>query len=345
MNTKSILLIVLAGLFFTACSAPGDAATATPEAIPTVIADDTIIAEGRVEPIQYAEIAFTATGMVGEVMVKEGQAVKQGDSLIRLGNENDSSYTAAQLELANAQQAMDELVNSRGADFAQAVIDLHDADKEYTRADNYLHYLKTSDSVPQTNYTVKLVQTSRGYEYKPEADSFKGPASDEWILNAENDLALKKATLDNAQRTYDSLKDGPNAEQLPVLEARLAAAKAAVAAFTVTAPFDGVVAEMNAKVGSTINAGEVAVVIADTSKWIVITTDVTEIDVVKLSEGQAATVTLDAIPDVDLNGEILLIGQNYSENQGDVVYKVTVLLTDTDPAMRWGMTAAVKFAQ
>ena len=345
MNTKSILLIVFAGLLFTACAAPSAAGTETPEAIPTVISDDTIIAEGRLEPIQYAEIAFTTSGMVGELMVKEGQVVKEGDPLIRLGSENDSSYASAQLEFVNAQKEMDDLVNSRGADFAQAVIDLRDAEKEFTRAENYLRYLKTSESVPQTNYTVKLVQTSRGYEYKPETTNFKGPASEEWIINATNDLALKKATLDDAQRTYDNLKDGPNAEQLPVLEARLKAAKAAMAAFTVTAPFDGVVAEMNAKVGSTINAGEVAVVIADTSKWIVITTDVTEIDVVKLAEGQPVVVTLDAIPDVDLSGEVLLIGQSYSENQGDVVYKVTVLLTDKDPAMRWGMTAAVKFQQ
>jgi len=343
MNTKSILLVVLAGLFFTACSAPGGAETAPAEVIPTVIADDAIIAEGRVEPIQYAEIAFTSTGMVGEVMVEEGQTVKQGDALIRLGSENDSSYASAQLELANAQKAMDDLVNSRGADFAQAVIDLHDAEKEYTRADNYLRYLKTSDSVPQTSYSVRLVQTARGYEYRPETENFKGPASEEWILNATNDLALKKAALDNAQRTYDNLKDGPNAEQLPVLEARLNAAKAALADFMIMAPFDGVVAELNARVGSTISTGEIAVVLVDTSKWIVVTTDVTEIDVVKLSEGQPTVVTLDAIPDVDLKGEILLIGQNYSENQGDVVYKVTVLLTDTDPAMRWGMTAAVKF--
>lgn len=345
MNKTILITIMALGLLITACSTPADVSTATPELIPTVIADTTIIAEGRVEPIQYAEIAFTTTGMVGEVMVEEGQAVKQGEPLIRLGNEIDSSYMAAQLELANAQKAMDDLVNSRGADFAQAVIDLHDAKDEYTRADNYLRYLKTSDSVPQTTYSVKLVQTARGYEYKPEAKNFKGPASEEWILNAENDLALKKATLENAQRTYDNLKDGPDAEQLPVLEARLNAAKATVAAFTVTAPFDGVVAELDAKVGSTINAGQVAIVIADTSKWIVVTTDVTEIDVVKLANSQPATVTLDAIPDVDLKGKILLIGQNYSENQGDIVYKVTVLLTDTDPAMRWGMTAAVKFEE
>jgi multidrug efflux pump subunit AcrA (membrane-fusion protein) len=343
MNTKTFLLIVLASLFFTACSNSSTATTATPEAIPTVVADDTVIAEGRVEPIQYAEIAFNASGIVGEVMVKEGQAVKAGEPLIRLGNETDTNYAAAKLELANAQKAMDDLVNSRGADFAQAVIDLREAQDKYKKADNYLNFLKTSNRVPQTNYTVRLVETSRGYEYKPETDNFKGPASEEWIINATNDLALKKAQLDDIQRTYDNLKDGPNAEQLPVLDARLNAAKAALAAFTVNAPFDGVVAEMNAKVGSTISAGQIAVVIADTTNWLAITTDVTEIDVVKLKEGQGVSVTLDAIPDVAMKGKILSIGQNYSQNQGDIVYKVTVLLTDTNPAMRWGMTAAVKF--
>ena len=101
--------------------------------------------------------------------------------------------------------------------------------------------------------------------------------------------------------------------------------------------------ELKAKVGSSINAGEVAVTIADTSSWLVVTTDVTEIDVVKLKNGQPVTVTLDAIPDVKMRGKVFAIGQNYSENQGDIVYKVTVVLTDINPAMRWGMTAEVKF--
>jgi hypothetical protein len=46
-----------------------------------------------------------------------------------------------------------------------------------------------------------------------------------------------------------------------------------------------------------------------------------------------------------LKGTISAIGQTYAENQGDVVYEVTVMLTDTDPAMRWGMTAEVKFEE
>jgi HlyD family secretion protein len=149
--------------------------------------------------------------------------------------------------------------------------------------------------------------------------------------------------LDAAQRTYDRLKDGIDAEQLAVLEARLQAAKAGVAAFSVIAPFDGTVAEMNAKAGSSINAGEVAVTVADFSQWMVKTTDLTEIDVVALNEGQPVVVTLDALPDVELTGEILSIGQSYAENQGDVVYEVSILLTDTHPNMRWGMTAAVAF--
>jgi hypothetical protein len=53
--------------------------------------------------------------------------------------------------------------------------------------------------------------------------------------------------------------------------------------------------------------------------------------------------TLDAIPGVTLKGYVLSIGQNYSEKQGDIVYEVTVLLTDKQPAMRWGMTAEVNF--
>ena len=45
------------------------------------------------------------------------------------------------------------------------------------------------------------------------------------------------------------------------------------------------------------------------------------------------------------NGNVLSISQDFSENQGDVVYEVTVLLTDQNPAMRWGMTAVVKFVK
>ena len=342
MKHKLFVTLMLTSLLFTACSSSGNA-TATPEAIPTVIADTAIIAEGRVEPIRYAEIAFNASGVVSEVLVQEGQAVKKGEPLIRLGNESDTNYAAAQLELVSAQKALNDLLNASGADLAKAVIDLKDAQETYDKADDYLRYLQDSKKVPQTETRTFLIQTWKGYEYRYKTKSFKGPAPEDWIIEAENDLALKKAELDDAQRTYDRLKDGSDTDQLALLEARLNAAKAGVAAFAVIAPFDGVIAELDARTGSSINAGEIAVTVADFSSWIVKTTDLTEIDVVELGEGADVTVTLDAIPGKEMKGNILSIGQNYAENQGDIVYEVTIRLTDTNPAMRWGMTAAVKF--
>jgi multidrug resistance efflux pump len=341
MKHIKLLAIIIFALTIAACGT----ATAAPQAtqIPTVIADNTIIAEGRVEPIQYAEIAFNASGAISEVLVKEGQLVKKGDPLIRLGGESDTNYAAAQVELASAQKAWDDLLDSRDADFAQAVIELKEAQKASEKAYQYLVYLQNDKKIPQTQSRRVLTNTPYGYQYEIKTKSFKGPAPQDWIVEAENNLALKKAELEKAQRAYDRLKEGPDADQLPILEARLNAAKAGVAAFSVIAPFDGVVAKLNAKTGGSINAGEIAVTIADTSNWIVVTTDMTEIDVVKLEEGQPVTVRLDAIPDVELKGNVLSIGNNYTINQGDVVYEAIILLTDKDAAMRWGMTAVVTF--
>jgi multidrug efflux pump subunit AcrA (membrane-fusion protein) len=343
MKNKILSTLMGISLLLAACSPGASPAAATPEAIPIVKADSAIIAEGRLEPVRYAEIAFNASGVVSDVLVGEGQAVRKGAPLIRLGDGSDTHYAAAQLELVNAQQALNELVDSSGSDLAQTVIDLKDAREDHKKAVDYLHYLQTAQRVPQTTTKVLLVQTRTGYQYDYKIKNFKGPAPQDWIIEAENDLALKKAKLDELQRAYDRMKDGADTEQLAVLQARLEAAKVGVAAFVVLAPFDGVIADLNAKQGSSINAGQTAVTLADLSSWLVKTTDLTEIDVVELAEDQLVVVTLDALPGVELNGTVQLIGQTCSENQGDVVYEVTVLLTDTHPALRWGMTAAVRF--
>jgi multidrug efflux pump subunit AcrA (membrane-fusion protein) len=337
-----IILIILA-LLFTACSPTGQVAT-TPEPIPTVFADRTIIAEGRVEPVNYAEIAFTASSLVSEVLVEEGQPVKKGELLIRLGGESDASYATAQFELVRAQKALNDLRNISETDLAQAVIVLKEAREAYEKAEVYLHYLRTSQKVPQPETFVYYIKRGKGYEVRLRTHFYKGPAPAEWITQAENDVALKKAEMEEAQDRYDRMKEnGVDTNELAVLEARLAAAEAELAAFEITAPFDGVVAKMNVKPGSSVRAGEVAVVVADFSKWLVNTIDVTEIDVVELADNDPVLVTLDALPSVELKGTVLSIAQTFSANQGDIVYEVTISLHDTHPAIRWGMTASVTF--
>ena len=343
MKFRFLFILIGLSLLATACSSAGSAAASTPEAIPTVLADSTIIAEGRLEPVRYAEIAFSASGVVGELLVREGQSVKQGEPLIRLGDESDTTFAAAQLELVSTQKAINDLQDTAGTDLAQAVIDLREAQEQFEKADNYLTYLQNSQKVPQTETRSFLIQTWKGYEYQYKTKSFKGPAPQDWIIEAEQDLALKTARLEKAQRLYDRMKDGVDADQLAVLEARLKAAEAGLSAFTVSAPFDGVVADLPARLGSSISAGQIAVTVADFSSWLVVTTDLTEIDVVELSEGDPVVIRLDALPEVELSGTVLSIGQTFAESQGDVVYEVTLLLNDAHPALRWGMTASVSF--
>ena len=339
-HTLFILLTALI-LLMTACS---PAATATSAPIPTVIADSIIVAEGRLEPVNYAEIAFSSNGLVNEVLVEEGQTVKKDELLVRLGGDSDRNYATAQYDVASAQKALNDLVKDSEEDLAQAVIDLKQAKEDLRKAEMYLNYLQTSKKVPQPETFVYYIQRGRGYDVRLRTHFYKGPAPAGWIAKAEADIALKKAEMEKLQDRVDRMQEnGVDREQLAVAEAELDAAKAKVTAFEIRAPFDGVVAKMNAKAGSSVRPGDVALVLTDFSSWLVKTTDLTEIDVVALTENDPVVVTLDALPGLELKGTIFSIGQTYQENQGDIVYEVTVLLNDTHPAMRWGMTASVTF--
>jgi hypothetical protein len=82
------------------------------------------------------------------VLVEEGQSVKKGELMIRLGGETDTQYANAQLELANAQKALNDLRDASEIDFAQTVIDLKQAREDHKEAEQYLNYLKNSPKVP-----------------------------------------------------------------------------------------------------------------------------------------------------------------------------------------------------
>ena len=83
--------------------------------------------------------------------------------------------------------------------------------------------------------------------------------------------------------------------------------------------------------------------VADFSNWIVKTDNLTETEVTSLKTGQKADVVLDALPDKTLEGEVTYINSLFEEKRGDITYTVTILLKQTDPLLRWGMTGSVEF--
>ncbi len=170
------------------------------------------------------------------------------------------------------------------------------------------------------------------------------------LEQAEAAVAMAQADQKDAQDRVTKLANGPDPDQLAAAQAHLASAQASLAAAQdaltnseLRAPFAGVVADLKVKAGEQASPAAPAIVLADFSKWIVETDNLTEIEVVKVSQGQKATIVLDALPDVTLHGAVTAISPVFEEKRGDVTYTVTVTLTDANPLMRWGMTAVTTF--
>jgi HlyD family secretion protein len=169
------------------------------------------------------------------------------------------------------------------------------------------------------------------------------------ILAADVDAA--RLQLD-ALKTWDNpYRDEPSAEQIAQLEVMVQKAeigvetlKLAMEDAELTAPFAGIVVDVQVKVGDQVNPGQVVIVLATLDQLEIHTTDLTELDVAQVAVGQPVVVTVDALPDREFGGlvdDIALRGQDY---RGDVVYEVTVTLDDAQAvsALRWGMTTMVK---
>ncbi len=167
---------------------------------------------------------------------------------------------------------------------------------------------------------------------------------------AQSDWETAQANVAEAAREVAKYQSGPDPEVVVLLEsrihsaeARLVAAEAALSDHELVAPIAGKIVELKPKAGEWVNPGEPVVVIADDADWVVETEDLTEIEVIDIQVGQAATVELDALPDVLLSGEVESIKDLAEEKRGDVTYTVVLKLLETDPRLRWGMTTLVMF--
>jgi multidrug resistance efflux pump len=97
------------------------------------------------------------------------------------------------------------------------------------------------------------------------------------------------------------------------------------------------------KVGDQVGTETRVVSLANFNSWIVETTDVTELEVVKISVGQEVTILPDALPDLPLKGTVTEISQAYILQGGDIIYTVRIAVQETDPRLKWGMTVEATF--
>jgi HlyD family secretion protein len=157
-----------------------------------------------------------------------------------------------------------------------------------------------------------------------------------------------QADLEREQANLEDLTAGPRKPEIDdreaVIQQREVALKQAERSLekaSLLAPIDGTVVEMTLEEGERIATSDIAVRMADFSEWKIETTDLTELGVVRIEIGDPVQVTFDALPDLELEGTVTSIQEIGKNQQGDIVYKVTVTPEEWDSRLRWGMTATV----
>lgn len=323
--TALIALLVLLAFNFVV---PGSATAEESAAVVSLEAAETVEASGSLKAQPFASLTWNTAGIVEKVYVKVGDNVREGDVLMKLKTTSVSgSVISAQADLVAAQEDLDDLLSSSDTDLAQAVIDLKDAQEAYDKAEDYLYYLQNSKKVPQTETRVFFESKRNNWQYRYKTKTFKGPAPEDWVIEAENDLALKKAELEDIRRTFDLLKDGPNAQDVIAAQARVDAAQATVDSMSVIAPFDGEVLSVDNQIGDSVEVGELSVNLANLDH-LYVETQVDESDIARVKLGNPVTATLDAVPAVTLTGEVVAINPVGEVISGLVKYNVRI---DLDP--------------
>jgi HlyD family secretion protein len=287
-------------------------------------------ATGTVRADQSAYITWQTGGTVEKVFFDTGDSVKAGDILASLQKTSLSpSIILAEADLVTAEKALENLRESDLA-AAKAQLAVVNAQEKY---DDKLQKRKA------LNYKVTY-STYKMTAMGPSESKIERDATPKEIAEADANLAVAAAELEDAQREWDRLKDGPDPRDLAAAEARVAAAQATINLQSLIAPFDGVVTDASIQKGDVVSVGTRGFRLDNLGRLLV-DVEISEIDVNQVKPGQVVTLTFDAIPTQEYHGIVTEVARVGTSQAGVVNFNITVEIQDADDQVLPQMTAAV----
>lgn len=319
--------------------------------------DANIYGTGTVQPAQSAVLTWSASGTVGEVNVVLGQSVQKDDVLLSLDPDSVSvDILQAQIDVINAQNNLDDLYNNWSADLAQAKLDLLNAQDDLddlTTERKIMNYQRCTDERIE-DLEDELDQAETIYQYRPNADNLQAvntaqanldychaDFTEQEIAEAELKVELAEAKVVDLQDKVDTLTEGPDPDQVKIMETQLKIAQARADSLLVKAPFDGVITALPAQEGDVVQAGSQALQLANLSSFY-LNVQISEVDIPLVAIDQPAELVFDAYFNDTFTGHVIQISPLGSAVQGVVEYDVRIQMSeDTDGRIKPGMTAAV----
>jgi HlyD family secretion protein len=285
--------------------------TVNTEAVQKRRLESIVSASGKIQPKRSVNISADTSGRVTELAVNEGDRVKQGQFLLQIDPRNlRTRVLSGEASLQAAGSTADQLRLA----LESAKLALKQAEDNYTRQQ----------------------ELAKG-----------GLTTREQLERAENELQTRRADLRTQEQQVQTQKLRMEQERATLESARYDLHKVRI-----ESPIDGIVTRRNIEAGETAiigtmnNPGTVLLTIADLS---VIETevDVDETDIPTVQLGQAAKITIDALPGKTFTAKVTEIGNSPVAVTGQTStqatnFKVVLTIDGEIPEVRPGFTCTAE---
>ncbi len=279
-----------------------------------------VTASGEIVATRYADIGSDAMGRIVSLPVAEGDRVKAGQILARIDAVqagSDAAGSAAQVQALEAdERAASEQVRVAMAEVAAAESRARDADQQLARKKE----LSAQSLVPAS-----------------ELDTARAAAD-----TAAAQVASARAAADRARQAFTSAS-----RRVAQARAQRVRADDILRKTSVVSPIDGIVSRLRVREGEMVvvgiqnQPGTTLMTISDLTA-VNAEVKVAEVDVLRITVGQPANVTLEALPGKRFTGRVLEVGASALPVAGTSAaareFRVVVRLDAPDPGFRPGLT-------
>jgi HlyD family secretion protein len=280
----------------------------------------TVTASGEIVATRYADIGSNVMGSIVKLPVAEGDRVKAGQLLARIDPvqaQSDSSSAAAGVRALEAdERGAAEQVRGAISDLAVAEARARDAEQQFARK----RELSAQALVPASE-----LETARAATEAAQAQ----------VISA-------RSAIDRARQAAESAS-----RRVAQARAQRLRADDMLSKTSILSPIDGIVSRLRVREGEMVvvgiqnQPGTTLMTISDLGA-INAEVKVAEADVLRLAAGQAAVVTLEALPGRQFPGRVVEIGASALPVTGTGAaareFKVVVRLDRPDPGLRPGLT-------
>ncbi|KAB2952645.1 efflux RND transporter periplasmic adaptor subunit [Heliorestis acidaminivorans] len=253
-------------------------------------------------------------------------AIATEASLDVIGEAQRTVYQA-QMSLANAQKQLDDLRRSPDSNqLAQGQAAVAQAKAVVDQAQATVHSTEKNTEIARINYEDRaqakaqldqvenrLQQAQANYEAtKAQLMQLQSPPERSAVLAAEGSVAQARAHLEQQLINLNNL--------------------------TLRAPIDGLIVQVNGKVGEFPNAGRPFIVLNDSnSEALQVVAQVSQGDVGRIQGGMDVLFTSTAYPDEEFYGKVLSVSPEPTMRNGVTMYD-TILSVDGEALLKPGMT-------